>query len=68
MTQLTINIENKKMVPHLKKILNAIEGVSIAPATPHRRKCGLDLALEDVEKGRLNSYDSVDEMFKALGL
>ncbi len=30
MTQLTINIENKSIVPYLKKILNAIDGVSIA--------------------------------------
>ena len=27
MTQLTINVEDKSILPHLKKILNAIEGV-----------------------------------------
>lgn len=30
MTQLTINVENNSILPHLKKILSAIEGVSIA--------------------------------------
>ena len=32
MTQLTLNIEDKAILPHLKKILSAIDGVSIAPA------------------------------------
>lgn len=36
MTQLTINVEDKSILPHLKKILNAIEGVSIAK--PSRKK------------------------------
>lgn len=30
MTQLIINIKDKFILPHLKNILNAIEGVSIA--------------------------------------
>lgn len=67
MTQLTINIENSKILPHLKKILNAIDGVSISSVSK-KRKCGLDQALDDVEKGRLNHYDSVDDMFTSLGV
>ena len=67
MTQLTINIEDKSILPHLKKILNAIEGVSIAK--PAKKKtCGLEEALEDVKAGRVHSYDSVDDMFKSLGI
>lgn len=67
MTQLTINIEDSKILPHLKKILNAIDGVSIASISK-KQKCGLDKALDDVEKGRLNYYDSVDDMFNTLGI
>lgn len=62
MTQLTINIENKSILPHLKKILNAIEGVSIAK--PAKKKCGLEEALDDVKAGRVHYADSVDDMFK----
>ena len=51
MTQLTINIEDKSILPHLKKILNAIEGVSIAKSSK-TKKCGLDEALDDVKAGR----------------
>lgn len=67
MTQLTINIENKAILPHLKKILLAIEGVSIAPAK-RKKKCGLEEALEDVKVGRVTHFDSVDEMFASFGI
>lgn len=40
MTQLTINIEDKAILPHLKKILNAIDGVSIAK--PEKRNINQD--------------------------
>lgn len=63
MTQLTINIEEKSILPHLKKILNAIDGVSIAKLSK-RKKCGLDEALDDVKAGRVQSADSIDDMFK----
>lgn len=67
MTQITINIEDKSILPHLKKILNAIEGVSIAkPEKKH--KTGLDEAYEDVRAGRISHYESAAEMFKAFGI
>ena len=62
MTQLTINVED---LPHLKKILNAIEGVSIAKPSK-KKKCGLDEALDDVKAGRVHCADSVDDMFKQI--
>lgn len=67
MTQLTINVEDKSILPHLKKILNAIEGVSIVKPS-RKKKCGLDEALDDVKAGRVHRYDSVDDMFKSLGI
>lgn len=66
MTQITINIEDKSILPHLKKILNAIDGVSIAKT--EKKKCGLEEALDDVREGRVTRYENADEMFKALGL
>lgn len=67
MTQLTINIENKSILPHLKKILNAIEGVSIAKPAK-KKKCGLDEAINDVKAGRTYRYETVNDMFKNLGI
>ena len=67
MTQLTINIEDKSILPHLKKILSAIEGVSIVPAKK-TKKCGLEEALEDVKAGRITHFENVDEMFASFGI
>lgn len=67
MTQITINIEDKSILPHLKKILNAIEGVSIAKPEK-KRKTGLDEAYEDVRAGRITHYENAEAMFKAFGI
>ncbi len=67
MTQLTINIEDKSILPHLKKILNALEGVSIAKPAK-KKKCGLDEALEDVKAGRVKHFESMEDLFKDLGI
>lgn len=67
MTQFTITVDNPGILPHLKSVLKAIEGVTVTPVRP-RRKCGLDKAYDDVRAGRINHYESVDEMFeKVLG-
>ncbi|MGN0218947.1 MAG: response regulator [Muribaculaceae bacterium] len=67
MTQLTINIEDKSILPHLKKILNAIDGVSIAK-TSKKPKSSIDKSLEDVRAGRINHYENVEALYKALGI
>lgn len=67
MTQLTINIEDKSILPHLKKILNALEGVSIAKSVK-KKKCGLDKAMEDIEAGRVRQFESTEDLFKDLGI
>lgn len=67
MTQLTINVEDKSMLPHLRKILNSIQGVSVAKPA-RKKKSGIEEAYEDIKAGRVYHYDSVDEMFKALGI
>lgn len=61
MTQITINIADKSIVPHLKKILNAIDGVSIAKPVK-KKKNGLEEAFDDIKKGRVYSAKNVDDM------
>jgi hypothetical protein len=66
MTNLTIQINNSSILDSLKRILSAIEGVSIVEQS--EKKCGLDEAIDDVENGRLTEYENVDEMFRKLGI
>lgn len=68
MTQLVLNIENTAILPSLKKVLGALDGVSIVkPAKKSRCKCELDKALEDVKAGRISGpFNSVDELMAHL--
>lgn len=66
MTQLIINVEDPKLLAPLKKILNAMNGVSIVKTK--RRRCGLDEALDDVRKGRVRIYKSAQDMYTVLGI
>ncbi len=69
MTQLTLNIENPAVLPGIKEFLDKIQGVTIVSSTSVRkRKTGIDLALEDVRKGRVNTYKSSEELFQKLGI
>lgn len=67
MTQLVLNIETPGMVTTLKKLVSALEGVSIAP-TVRRKKTGMQLALEDKAKGRIVTCANKEELFQNLGL
>ena len=67
MTQLTINIEDKSILPHLKKILSAINGVSLAKPV-RKKKTGLEEALEDVEAGRITHYSTKEDFYNRFGL
>lgn len=71
MEQLVLNIENKSIIPSLKRVLASIDGVSIT------RKRGvksaktisqneLDRSIEDVRKGNLRSFRSMDDLKKYL--
>lgn len=66
MSQLVLNIENPKILPSLKKVLSALEGVSIAQTPKKSRKSGLDEALDDVREGRVFKAKDTDELFKKI--
>lgn len=69
MTQLIINIENPAILPSLKKVLGALDGVTIAKTTVKKRKTGLEEALEDVRAGRVSGpFDSTEALFRHLDL
>ena len=67
MEQIIINVENPSILPSLKRVLKAIEGISIVKAKK-QKKSGLDEALEDVKEGRVTKYESAEAMFDALGI
>lgn len=81
MEQILLNVENKNILPSLKRVLGSIEGVTIVKVpraavsatygktmpSSKKKKTGLELAIDDLEHGRVSPvFSSVDEMFKSL--
>ncbi|MDE6144018.1 MAG: response regulator [Muribaculaceae bacterium] len=65
MTQLVINIENPAILPSLKKVLSALDGVSIAkPMKKKKNKTELDLAIEEVRSGDVTHWDSAGALIE----
>lgn len=65
MTQIILNVEDKSMLPGLRKILSNLNGVSIA-STTKKRKGTLSRAVEEVRKGQVSSASSVAELMQEL--
>lgn len=65
MTELVIEVEHKSILASLKKILSNLDGVKVRNNT-RRKKTGLELALEDVEAGRVTEWESIDAMFDTI--
>lgn len=64
-----LRVENISLLPSLKKILNAIDGVSIVPNNKKssvKSMSGLDKALEDVRCGRVHHAKNVDDLFEQI--
>lgn len=65
--QLLVSVSNPALIGKLKNAIKMLNGVSsISVLNPKKNE--LDLAHEDVAKGRVTEWHSVDEMFeKVLG-
>lgn len=62
MTELILNVENESILPSLKKVLSSLTGVTVKK-TSKRKKGSLEMALEDIEAGRVYEWKNVDELF-----
>ena len=65
MTQIVLNIEDKSMLPGLRKILSNLNGVSIAK-TRTIRKGTLSRGVEEVRSGQVTKVNSVAELMAEL--
>ena len=65
MTQIILNIEDKSLLPGLRKILSSLNGVTIAK-THTTRKGTLSRAIEEVRSGKLTKVGSVAELMDEL--
>ena len=69
MTTITLNIDNPSIVPSLRKILNALDGVTIAKTTSKRKCKTVDdpndttiAAMREIESGNDAGEVNLDSM------
>lgn len=65
MTQIILNVEDKSLLPGLRKILSSLNGVSIAKSRT-TRKGTLSRAVEEVRNGQVTRVSSVEELMNEL--
>lgn len=65
MTQIILNVEDKSLLPGLRKILSSLNGVTIAK-THTTRKGTLSRAVEEVRRGQVTRVNSVSELMAEL--
>lgn len=65
MTQIVLNVEDKSLLPGLRKILSSLNGVTIAQ-TRTTRKGTLSRAVEEVRNGQVTKVNSVAELMAEL--
>ena len=65
MTQIILNVEDKSLLPGLRKILSSLNGVSIAKSRA-TRKGTLSRAVEEVRNGQVTRVSSVEELMNEL--
>lgn len=63
--QLVITVEDSSILPSLHKLLSSFRGISIMR---RMRKTPYEQSLEDIEKGRINRYDSKEDFYKKMGI
>ena len=76
MTTMTIKVENASILPSLKKVLEAMDGVSIVKQERKSKKqkditqtAGYKEAMEDKASGRVSGpFNNADDLFKHLGI
>lgn len=67
-TQVVLNVSNPAIIPSLKKVLSAIDGVTIVPKPRKRKMTGFEEAMRDVEEGRVAEIKDIDSYFATFGV
>ena len=70
MSTLTIQVENPAILSSIRKVLNALDGVTVLPQRKSTaKKRGIDEAMEGVRTGRMSGpFSTPDEVFEHLGI
>ncbi len=75
MTSIVLTVSDEKLLPQLKKACMMLKGVTAVTVHKNAGQLldvtttdGYREAMEDVEKGRVTKYKSLDDFFSEMGL
>lgn len=63
MTQLTVSIDDASMLDQIRQAISLLRGVT-SVTLKRRTKTGMDLAIDDINNGRVYEADSVEDLIK----
>ncbi len=70
--QIILNVENSGILASLRKVLAAMEGVSIVNPSRTKSKKGksssYEQAREDISAGRVNTYKTLEDFYHKMGI
>lgn len=66
MTQIILNIEDKSLLPGLRKILSNLNGVTIASTRKTHKAGTLSRAVNEVRNGQVTKANSVSDLMTML--
>lgn len=61
-----VNIEDMTMLKDIKKAIGMLKGVGKITLPRRRRYSSYELALRDLEEGRVYKYNSLDDLIKEI--
>ena len=66
--QILVSVEDASLLKDLKKAISMMRGVTKVSLPRRRRYSAYELSMRDLQEGRVNSYESVDDFFQKMGL
>ncbi len=70
--QIILNIEDSRILTSLRKVLAAIEGVTIVSPTRTKTKTAKFTSYEqsrkDISEGKVNTYKSLEDFYNKMGI
>lgn len=66
--QMIVTVEDVSLMKDIRRAICMMRGVTKV-MMPRRKRCSsYELSQQDIKEGRVNSYDSVDDVFTQMGL
>lgn len=63
-----VNFEDMSMARDIKKAISMVRGVTKVCMPKRKKLSAMEQSMDDIRKGRVETFSSSEEMFKSLGI